>query len=541
MAAKDAFPVRTAAEFAIGLMLASMLLRAFVAEAYIVPSGSMAPTLLGHHQRVVCDAGCVHAVGTGEQARWPGATFVCPDCGQRTKLAGIPVSAGDRLLVQKGSFSWSAPRRWEPAVFVHPGQRDEPTGTLAEDNQAFVKRIVGLPGESVRIFEGDVFVDGRIARKGLDRFRSLAVTVYGAGTSPGQRWHATGRWTHADGRLLHLEAPAQDGGRSMWRDTAPGVAQEPTQRTAGPPSDARPSAASLDSRVGGEDTLGGQGAPGGRGSGSVVYRHEQFSGHAGPVQDVCWYNADRGAVRRRAVKDLAVTGEIGWWAPDGADGAGSLTLAVPPRTRTAAGVRLVATATATVAELTLAGDVIDRVLLEADAAAEAAWTGRTLRLPEPTGADNLRRFLVASVDRQLWFALDGVAVFDHVLPGGLADCREEPLPTAEPFAATAAGMPAVLGDLQVLRDVHYTDQVSGVWRPAGVGTPYPLGPDEYFMLGDNSADSEDSRAWRRPGVPRRALIGRPVLVHWPSRTVQTRWFGRTWTWSLPDWSRVRRL
>ncbi|MFL5331429.1 MAG: signal peptidase I [Gemmataceae bacterium] len=59
--------------------------------------------------------------------------------------------------------------------------------------------------------------------------------------------------------------------------------------------------------------------------------------------------------------------------------------------------------------------------------------------------------------------------------------------------------------VEIIHDVHY--QASG---RHGIHSAYRLGDDEYFMLGDNSEASDDSRFWPHPGVKHSALIG-PVL------------------------------
>lgn len=52
--------------------------------------------------------------------------------------------------------------------------------------------------------------------------------------------------------------------------------------------------------------------------------------------------------------------------------------------------------------------------------------------------------------------------------------------------------------------------------------PYPsfrkriVGPDQYFVMGDNRGDSSDSREWGF--VPRHNIIGQAILVYWPPET-----------------------
>lgn len=45
--------------------------------------------------------------------------------------------------------------------------------------------------------------------------------------------------------------------------------------------------------------------------------------------------------------------------------------------------------------------------------------------------------------------------------------------------------------------------------------PWQLGPAEYFVVGDNSHISDDSRSWPSgPGLPRKLLFGKPLRAKW---------------------------
>ena len=104
------------------LSLCVILVRTFSAEAYVVPTGSMAPTLLGWHRELVCpNCEFVFVVGIDEEGHTGQA--VCPNCGEGN-LDRVPAveCGGDRVLVQKFLYDFRRPKRWEVAVFHYPGR-----------------------------------------------------------------------------------------------------------------------------------------------------------------------------------------------------------------------------------------------------------------------------------------------------------------------------------------------------------------------------------------------------------------------------------
>lgn len=93
--------------FGVALALA-FFVRATIAEARYIPSESMRPTL----------------------------------------------EVGDRLIVEKVSYHFTMPHRGDIVVF-NPPERAGGNGN------AFIKRVIGLPGEHVRIHDGKVFINGK--------------------------------------------------------------------------------------------------------------------------------------------------------------------------------------------------------------------------------------------------------------------------------------------------------------------------------------------------------------------------------------------
>src|SRR5262249_14615576 len=150
------------------LCLGVLLVRTFSAEAYVAPTGSMAPTLMGVHRAFQCPV-CHAAYVVGLDEDEPCGEAICPECGKRALDTSSSLECGgDRVLVEKFLYGFRKPRRWEVAVFHFPG----------ETSQAYVKRVIGLPGEAVRILDGDVFIDNRIARKSFAEIRAMRILVH---------------------------------------------------------------------------------------------------------------------------------------------------------------------------------------------------------------------------------------------------------------------------------------------------------------------------------------------------------------------------
>ncbi len=118
------------------LLALVLLLRWQVVQAYTIPTGSMEPTLHGDE------------------------------------------ADGDLILVDKTVFLRRDPRRWDIVVFYPPpGAETRPDGD-ASSPTAFVKRCTGLGGESLDIRGGDLYVDGRLARRPPDVEEAMMVPLY---------------------------------------------------------------------------------------------------------------------------------------------------------------------------------------------------------------------------------------------------------------------------------------------------------------------------------------------------------------------------
>lgn len=174
----------TVESIAVAIILA-LLFRAFVAEAFVIPTGSMAPALMGAHKDLVCqECGQPYQAGASIETRDriqynTVVASVCPNCRYLNPLdlAGEPLHttySGDRIVVSKFAYALSDPERWDVIVFKFPGN----------PKQNYIKRLVGLPDETLRIRFGDVFVrpndgtDFSILRKPHEKVMAMSHHVH---------------------------------------------------------------------------------------------------------------------------------------------------------------------------------------------------------------------------------------------------------------------------------------------------------------------------------------------------------------------------
>lgn len=148
---KDDGMRETIESVAIAFILA-FLFKTFQAEAYVIPTGSMAPTLYGRHKEVACD-GCGYEFAVGASSEidqdsggldWRLEHVFCPNCGKHNYAREAAVFNGDRILVNKQIAEY---KRFDVVVFKNPEQ----------GHVNYIKRLVGLPNETIRIRKGDIW------------------------------------------------------------------------------------------------------------------------------------------------------------------------------------------------------------------------------------------------------------------------------------------------------------------------------------------------------------------------------------------------
>ena len=551
----------TVESIAMAVILA-LLFRGFVAEAFVIPTGSMAPTLRGLHKDVKCpECGKWYQVGASEErnreTNFQQANVIagtCPSCRftQPFDPGAHPNDgsfSGDRIIVSKFLYDFSHPQRWDVIVFKFPG----------DATQNYIKRLVGLPNETIRIEGGNIWVrqgkkgEFQIARKPPDKLLALLQVV-------SDSEHVSQRMLDAKWPLEWYEGfPNQPPARPQWAAERTGphsvafrtegkqpgthwlgfrrivpTATEWTEHLLANP----PTVPSVIAGIEGElitdfysyNTAQVEGI----GSRGVLEHIEQT-----PVEPT-----EKGSpYGTRWVDDLAVEclAEI-----EGSTGNLLLDLV-------RAGVHYrctidVADGTATLTRVDLSGQPL---AFEGEGKSATRVQAKTaLRGP---GSYRVR---LANCDHQVLLWVNGkVAAFDGpttYMSEPLVLPRSTPQDSGDlqPAAIGSKSLKVRLSQLRVYRDKYYIAQKDDDGRLIERDPPYipdlseflkspeewsdspyfterggvefELGPDQFFPLGDNSPASQDARTWPRGGkieaphhVERDLLIGKAMFVYWP--------------------------
>ncbi|HVJ86408.1 MAG TPA: signal peptidase I [Caulifigura sp.] len=517
--------LRDTVESIVFALILAFLFRTFEAEAFVIPTGSMAPTLYGRHKETTCTKCGSHiVVGASDEfnaeigslyqdTRLVGA--LCPNCRyENTQLKDALAFNGDRILVNKFPYEIGEPNRWDVFVFKYPQEPDI----------NYIKRLVGLPGETIRIRQGDLYLwDGKkeqILRKpNPAKQRALQMTVYDDRHAPTElikagwpeRWasvkkDANGDWTPTDTWMHHQE-----------------------QRVF---------------RLDGDDL---------KEPAWLRYRHynsrpedwEAFENNQ-PVQprleliaDFCPYNAVWGQGDPRAIDTRNVGG-----VDQGAFWVGDLTLSGT------IDLSSIKTGGELILEL-CEGVHIYRCRIDlTNGAAKLFEINQGLNNEErqvaeaatPLSTEGKYGISFANVDNRvcLWVNdtlvdFGDAAKFDRDAGTGVSLPQRTDL---EPAGIALRGASGIVRDLVIQRDVYYragdvqTDSLAHDLeelvadvdayrqkynsRAQYDENEFKVDDDGFLAFGDNSPRSKDSRLWGEPhSVARRLLVGRAFYIYWP--------------------------
>jgi signal peptidase I len=580
----ESHAIRETVESIVIAFVLAFLFRTFEAEAFVIPTGSMAPTLMGRHKDVDCpqcgerfrvnaseeDAEETHEMlaelqrgGLSAQDRRRLAASTClagmcrncryvmpmqpnlpvpvPEQGAGGRVTPRSSYNGDRILVNKYLYTVSDPRRWDVVVFHFPGN--------AQVN--YIKRLVGLPNEVIRVYQGDLFTgasadlpDGaeppdaafEIARKPADTVLAMRQLVHDTDHDPAALYEAGWplRWQVEPSDAAGWKTDAQVAGRNVrqtYSAAADGVAWlryrhfVPSYETwrevleQNPAGAARPQLITdfnaYNSRV--SDLLVRQNAP--------------------PS-----LKPDPSKLGLHWVGDLMVEADVEIESDEG-----ELLFDLVE-----AGRHFTATIDLATGRATLAIDGSDEFSPAADT--PLAKPGRY-----HVALANVDDQLLLWVDHKLVDFSDSTRYDAEQLHGS----REAVIPRtsdADPGDLAPAGIGArnaqlTVTRLVVWRDIYYiadswqrqahSDVVTDFDHPFDRSlldlpvepalwnrfrernhVEFPLAADQYFVMGDNSPESSDARLWAggdprssgRPGgayLERRQLIGKALCVYWP--------------------------
>jgi signal peptidase I len=552
---------REIVETVVFVVVLVLLLKSFVAEAFVIPTGSMADTLWGYQKVIACPQ-CTHEfpVNSSHEAdpqdgfSVPVVYCMCQNCQKAIHLinpqrdgrqpdprAGDEVldpgsNSGDRVLVVKYLYDFERPDRFDVVVFKYP---TAPQQNWVQMN--YIKRLVGHGGETIGIWYGDLYK--------WDGFQPPRYEP-----SPDSRNLWVPRYMHEDDARSRLE---EGNGFEILRKS-PDKILALRRLVYDNDQPARDLEGVLPPRWSGEDDAGSWKRIEGHGFRRTApdtdrldwLRYHHIVRHHGDrpqlITDLLGYNTYFPNKNRDPVHKNPVTGQLTIpelprnWVPSPPNWAGDLILECEVNVEAGQGDLVL--------ELSRG---VDRF--------RARWeldSGKCtlLRLKRPhesatppaeddfepldrergvaqtalkgTGTHRLR---FANVDAQLVVWVDGKLAFGDGITYSPPQ-KQGPYPNdLQPASIGVKGGTVSVRHLKLWRDTYYTTrpgQADGSPEEDDWGDPKKwqslrqlagktlyIQPGHYLCLGDNSMESSDSRAWG--AVPQRLMLGRALAVYYP--------------------------
>ncbi len=462
----------------------AFVLRIFVVEAFKIPTGSMAPTLLGQHKSVKCP-NCAWKFKTNYSLNH----VKCSNCFYKIRISDYRKRGGNRILVNKFVYDFGKPKRWDVAVFKYPfndvaclscgfsssqSMLCEKCSNVAKKENYFkskinnikgflgvtqyhkvvcnscdtvdaitckscgstnvhvvrknyIKRLVGLPDEKLQILNGDIYINDKIERKPEMVQEALWVPVfnsnYPAKQEIVQNWEVKDKFWDVSAKQLQLRL-------------------------------------------------------------SEGAEQKSYISFKRKITDFNVYNNEiNDAINGDVMINFDVSISVN-------NGGVSIILQENEKTIEA---YVASGAGKNKTHLKVSGSIVKsdpEVFME---------PGKGYKIG------------FANVDNKIILKLNDSVVFSYAYDTDLSSFNDY-----TKFSELKLGgenTAAVFKNISIFRDIYYTD--AGEW---GTLKPLEIGNNEYFFLGDNSRNSNDSRFWKI--VPESNMVGKAFMVFWPPSTIK---------------------
>jgi len=157
-------------------VVAATLIRTFLIEAYMIPSGSMERSLL------VGDFLFVSKINYGPRLpmtpiAFPFAHHTMPVIGTKAYWDGFEMKYRRLPGLQKI-------KRNDVVVFNYPMDADAPFNRPVDKRENYIKRAIGIPGDTVSIVDAQVYINGQISKTPVEGQLMYQVTTDGTDINP---------------------------------------------------------------------------------------------------------------------------------------------------------------------------------------------------------------------------------------------------------------------------------------------------------------------------------------------------------------------